>query len=506
MKPRTVSIIIALLFSALYSTVIQGQAIGTVASAVWLSDCNQSDYFNTSGSGASLIGPAGNTFSNTNLGVYTQNSGTLILRGGEIRTFKNAGVSNVCSARMYYRVYLQGGLPGAFNIIDFPFVDDCDIPSSQFPSGGGCAAGDQKWNRVIADGTIIPYPPVNLTSLPLGNYVLEVYYDIAGSSTSTTQCNEIVVLNNSGNNYKAFFSIQLPDLASNNPTTCSGTEGYITMSGLVPGATYAVSYTDDGVPVGPLNKTASGSGQIILSGLNAGVYSDFELQINGCTTDLFTGIILSNPVFTPTFTKIPPFCAGSIQPVLPTTSINGITGTWNPAVVNNLVSGTYVFTPTGSQCGIASTMNVTVIPRVTPTFTFGTVLAICQGGTAPVLPNTSTNGITGTWSPAVASNLSSGVYTFTPNPGQCVTNTTLTLTVRPNITPTFTFGTSLTICAGGTVPVLPATSVNGITGTWSPAIVSNQNSAVYTFTPLAILCAVPHIVYRNSQSEYYTYL
>ena len=136
-------------------------------------------------------------------------------------------------------------------------------------------------------------------------------------------------------------------------------------------------------------------------------------------------------------------------------------------------------------------MNVTVIPRVTPTFTFGTVLAICQGGVAPALPNTSTNSINGTWSPATVSNQVSGVYTFTPNPGQCVTNTTLTVTIRPNITPTFDFGTTLTICEGGTVPALPATSIDGITGTWSPATVSNQNSAVYTFTPLAILCAVP---------------
>jgi len=487
MKPRTLSILFALLFSALFSTIVQGQAIGITASAVWLNDCNQGDYFNTSG----LIGPAGNAFTNTNLGTYTQNSGTLILRGGEVRTFKTPGTSNVCSARMYYRIYLQSGIPGAFNIIDFPLADDCDIPGSQFPSGGSCAAGDQKWNRVIADGTIIPYPPVNLTALAPGNYVLEVYYDIAGSSVSTTQCDEIVVLNNSGNNYKAFFSIQSPDLASNNPTTCGGTEGYITISGLVAGATYAVSYTDDGVPVGPLNINASGAGQIILSGLNAGVYSDFQLQINGCTTDLFTGIILSNPVFTPTFTRIQPFCAGSIQPVLPLVSNNGITGTWNPATVNNLVSGSYTFTPTGGQCGLSSTMNVTVIPRVTPTFSFGTALAICQDGVAPALPNTSTNSINGTWNPATVSNQVSGVYTFTPNPGQCVTNTTLTVTIRPNITPTFDFGTTLTICEGATVPALPATSIDGITGTWSPATVSNQNSAVYTFTPLAILCAVP---------------
>jgi hypothetical protein len=125
-----------------------GQAIGVDASAVWLSDCLQSDFFNTTGSGADLIGPSANSFSNANLGVHTQNSGSLFLRGGEVRSFKDPSLSNVCSARMYYRVYLQSAAPGAFQSMDLPLIDNCGV-SGQFPSGGTCQPGDQKWSRVV---------------------------------------------------------------------------------------------------------------------------------------------------------------------------------------------------------------------------------------------------------------------------------------------------------------------------------------------------------------------
>lgn len=488
MKPISVTRVITLVLTFFLSLTTKAQNFGIYASAVWVSDCNQSNYFNTSGSGASLIGPVANAFDNNNFGTHTQNSGTLVLRGAQVKTFKNVG-ANVCSVRLYYRIYPQSGTPGSFNTIDLPPVDNCNTGTGQFPSGGACSAGDQKWDRVIPDGTINPYAPVNLTSFAPGNYVLEVYYDVAGSSSSTTLCDETVTLNNSGTNYKAYFSIQSPVLSSTNPTTCNGSQGSITISGLTPGANYSVTYSDDGALIGPLNFVANASGQVTIAGLNAGIYSDFEIAINGCTTQLNTGIILSNPVYTPTFNPFPPFCAGSTPPVLPTTSNNGITGTWSPAVVNNMASGTYTFTPNPGQCGITIIRNITVIQNTTPTFSFGTSLSICSNGTVPILPNTSMNGVAGTWSPAVVSNTASGTYTFTPNPGQCATTTTFTVTVNPNITPTFSFGTSMTICAGGSVPALPTTSTNGITGTWSPVTVDNQASGTYTFTPTAGQCA-----------------
>jgi gliding motility-associated-like protein len=490
---KPLSALLCSLSISLFSIVTTAQSFNTFASAVWITDCNQSNFYNTTGVPADLFGPAGNVFSNANLGVHTQNSGTLILRGAGVKTSKTPGAANVCSVRMFYRIYLQSGPIGGFNNIDLPLYSDCDIPSNQFINGGGpCQAGDQVWRRVIADGTTIPYSPINLTNFAAGSYVLEVYYEITGSNSSPGGCSDQLVLDNGGNYYKAFFSIQSPTFASNNPVTCNGNEGYITIGGLTAGATYAVSYTDDGVAAGPISLTANASGQIVITGLNAGLYSNFSLSVNGCTTNLFIGIVLSNPIFIPTFASVPPICEGSTPPTLPTSSGNGISGTWSPATINNTATGTYAFTPASGQCGIPITITVTVIPRTTPTFTFGTSLNICAGGSVPILSNTSTNGITGTWSPAVVDPQNPGTYTFTPNAGQCANPATFTVTVTPNITPTFSFGTSLSFCTGSSsAPALPNTSDNGITGTWNPTVIDNQNSGTYTFTPNAGQCAVP---------------
>src|SRR5215204_1846269 len=172
MKPISVSRVITIVIAFLLCTFSQAQTIGISSSAVWISDCNQDNYFNTAG----LIGPAGNAFANNNFGTHTRYSGSLALRGAEVRTFKTPGASNVCSAHLYYRIYLQGGVPGIFNSVDLALVDDCNASTSQFTSGGSCVLGDQKWNLVVQDGTTIPYSPVDLTTMAPGNYELEVYY------------------------------------------------------------------------------------------------------------------------------------------------------------------------------------------------------------------------------------------------------------------------------------------------------------------------------------------
>ncbi|MGL2965739.1 Ig-like domain-containing protein, partial [Flavobacterium sp. XGLA_31] len=202
----------------------------------------------------------------------------------------------------------------------------------------------------------------------------------------------------------------------------------------------------------------------------------------GCTaTDTVTVNVNTN--VTPTFTAIPPICSGAAISPLPTTSTNGITGTWAPAL-NNTATTTYTFTPTAGQCAIPTTLTITVTPNVTPTFT--AVSPICSGAALSPLPTTSNNGITGTWAPAL-NNTTTTTYTFTPTIGQCATTTTLTIVVNPNITPTFTAVTP--ICSGGILSPLPTTSNNGITGTWAPAL-NNTSTTTYTFTPTAGQCAV----------------
>ncbi|WP_396140142.1 FISUMP domain-containing protein [Flavobacterium sp.] len=61
--------------------------------------------------------------------------------------------------------------------------------------------------------------------------------------------------------------------------------------------------------------------------------------------------------------------------------------------------------------------------------------------------------------------------------------------VNPVVNPTFSFGTTLSICSGGIVPSLPTTSSNSITGSWSTTIVDNANNGTYTFTPDVGQCA-----------------
>jgi hypothetical protein len=75
---------------------------------------------------------------------------------------------------------------------------------------------------------------------------------------------------------------------------------------------------------------------------------------------------------------------------------------------------------------------VTVQQSVTPLF--DPIAPLCSGAAAPTLPANSTNGVGGTWSPAVVSNTASGSYLFTPSSATCTGTATLNVTVNPRPT------------------------------------------------------------------------
>ena len=242
-----------------------------------------------------------------------------------------------------------------------------------------------------------------------------------------------------------------------------------------------------GQTLAPLPTTSdngvSGTWSPAMNNLATTTYT-FAPTLGQCTVTPVTMTIVVNPIVLPTFTAIAPFCSGSVSPVLPTTSNNSITGTWNPTTVSNINSATYTFTPTEGQCATTTTLDIIIIQKTIPLF--DPIADVCYDSTAPILPLTSTNGITGTWNPPTVSNTVSAIYTFTPTDGICATTTTLTININA-ITPLF--DTVTPICANETAPILPSTSTNGITGNWNPAIVSNTVSANYVFTPNAGQCA-----------------
>ncbi|MBU3821628.1 T9SS type B sorting domain-containing protein [Flavobacteriaceae bacterium XHP0103] len=259
---------------------------------------------------------------------------------------------------------------------------------------------------------------------------------------------------------------------------------------------YIYTYTiQGGAPVtgrtGPTNLQVFGMqpGQTATLTLSHARYPCVPSQTISCTVPCGSATV------SPDFPMIPPICIGSTAPILQSTSPNGISGTWSPAVVSNTVSGSYLFTPDPVlfPCATTQTLDVTVLPLASPVFN-GIPSTVCQGSTAPILPTSSNNSIpiTGTWSPSVVNTsvLGSSTYAFNPDPGQCVstTPTTVTITVIPNnVSPTFTQVAS--ICSGDALTPLPTTSNEGITGVWSPAL-NNTATTTYTFTPDPDQCAL----------------
>ncbi len=215
---------------------------------------------------------------------------------------------------------------------------------------------------------------------------------------------------------------------------------------------------------------------------NATTTYTFTPQPAECSTPQ-TMTIVVNPNIAPTFNQVASICVGETLAPLPTTSMNGFSGTWAPPV-NNMATTTYTFTPipaTG-QCVSTATMTVMVNSPATPTFT--QVPAICPDDTF-TLPTTSTNGIAGTWSPAI-NNTATTTYTFTPNTGECAIGTaSMQIVVNPLETSTFTQVNS--ICQGDALAALPTTSNNGITDFWTPAV-NNNATTTYTFIPASGFC------------------
>lgn len=194
------------------------------------------------------------------------------------------------------------------------------------------------------------------------------------------------------------------------------------------------------------------------------------------------------PSEVPTFEPILPQCENSPNP-LPATSIEGYTGTWSPAY-DPTTTTTYTFTPDPNQCATEpATLVVEITDPITPTFE--SIAPICQNGIAPPLPN-SLEGIPGTWSPATINTTTAGTftYTFTPDPEVCAESTTIEIEITDAIIPEFDF--SLTYCQGAMPDVLPPNSINGIVGTWSPAVINTDTvgTVTYTFIPNEGQCSL----------------
>ncbi len=254
---------------------------------------------------------------------------------------------------------------------------------------------------------------------------------------------------------------------------------------------YCVGDSPDALPTVSTNGVTGSWSPSTISTATAGstTYS-FTPSAGECAIGTMMEVVVEAPV-TPTFTQLGPYCVGDTPDALPTTSDNGVNGTWDPSTISTMSAGVtnFTFTPADGECAEPAMMEVDVDAPVTPTFT--QLGPYCVGDSPDALPTTSDNGVSGTWDPSTISTMSAGVtnYTFTPANGECAESAMMEVTVDAPVTPTFTqLGP---YCLGDTPDALPTTSDNGVSGTWDPSTISTMSSGTvsYTFTPANGECA-----------------
>ncbi len=157
---------------------------------------------------------------------------------------------------------------------------------------------------------------------------------------------------------------------SQTPTqdVCPGSEPYLVTPHV--GSTYLWQIT----PPGGWSITTPNASSTNVIWPNPAIATTYILSLtetnsNGCDSVVSVAVTV-HPQVLPTFTQLGPFCENSVPPALPLTSLEGITGTWNPAVITTTVTGptTYTFTPdNAAQCGLPTTMVINITPAPVPT-------------------------------------------------------------------------------------------------------------------------------------------
>jgi hypothetical protein len=129
---------------------------------------------------------ANTDFNGANLGTFAAGSSNLTLKGAEHNVYK-CGSSDLTSTRLQYRIYLTASPSGSYT-----------SQSIGYTSGGanGCGGQDQQWSNTGLTTNL-------LTGLSAGSYTIEVYSE----ATVTNCCGGAVYASNSGNNYKATFTV-----------------------------------------------------------------------------------------------------------------------------------------------------------------------------------------------------------------------------------------------------------------------------------------------------------
>ncbi len=333
------------------------------------------------------------------------------------------------------------------------------------------------------------------------------YYIKATTAAGCTDIKPVVVTVN-----------PLPTLVITNPAAvCSPNTVDITATAVTTGSTAGITltyWTDAAATISYTTPTVATNGTYYIKATTAA----------GCV-DIKPVVVTVNPLLSPTIN-----CGASTTnsvsftwAAVGTASGYNVSYTINGGAANNIggignlltynvtgLSGgdnvTITVTPTGTGCFALSTKTCTALACTPPTAAISYVTPFCSalntgqavtltgtgsytGGTYSSTTGLTINATTGAITPSSSTPATYTVtYTIAASGGCPSVIATTSVTITAEVVPTFTAVAA--ICNGGTLSALPTTSINGITGTWSPAL-NNTTTTLYTFTPTVGLCATP---------------
>ncbi len=223
------------------------------------------------------------------------------------------------------------------------------------------------------------------------------------------------------------------------------------------------------------------------------------------------------PVLDPVFNINDEYCIDDVPDDLLAISDNGISGTWSPSSISTSSPGlvNYIFTPT-DNCNNEFTVEVEIIDCgcMDPALiSIEDIMPICEGESIEVTAILGGSASTSTWSTngdGTFNNVMLSNSIYTPGMNDILNGSvtilvtsddpdgdeacsaaeaSIVVSITQKLDPEFTLENQY--CQNTSANLLPSISENGLTGTWSPSIVSTEVVGItnYIFTPDANQCA-----------------
>ena len=301
-----------------------------------------------------------------------------------------------------------------------------DLITDLQASPGGVNSGTFYWFDDVGLTNNTNTGPVYSPPTTVGSYTYYIVDSLNGCVGPSASVNVII-------NSLPSFTIAISD-----PTICGG-NGFITIEGLSSSTTYDLQYSIDGNAQPLVSLTSDSNGNILISNLTQGSYSDFTLTINGCSYTDLGSYVLSDPSV-PAFNVVNPLDPSGCGTVDGTITISGLTAN--------------------------TTYNLTYDLNATP-----------------VGPNSITTDINGDF---IITGLSNGVYdNFTVDLNGCVGSSPVTIALASIIPLAPNALGDSTYCDGEVMVDLSAfPSVGGEINWYDDNLLTNQVAAnTNTFTP-----------------------